>query len=410
MTIDLQATLADVESTVTRKRSVIITRDRPAEHWSGADLVRAIDRAIGRHRSARRLPDSEREAVAQETAVRVLSAKGLERVAGDYLSRAVSSVLDKSRTWQDTADRYLTARERQADTGPMIVPVADPADPAVGGNLAASVVAASPDVAPADVPDLARIVAARLLDNPADVVSHRRLTARLVQAMAVSAGDDPALALADLAVGDGRTLNAWSIDATRGAAVLAGLDTEPTDLLRVIRDAARDAGLGRSAVWDRIDLDGATRCAGEAVAVLARSGGSWDPASIGTDRSMPDVRDRGPIIDAAPFPGLRRPDPAAPSSPIGRGPTVRYGRPMEPTPSPVLPPADRPPNPCAGETCGCHGRRSLAANVRPDREPSRMGPSPARWQPSGIVGARSPRWDARTLRWQGTGALATADL
>lgn len=324
-TIDLAATLAAVESTVTRKRSVTITRERPAEHWSGADLVRAIDRAIGRHKSARRLPDSEREAVAQVTAERVLSAKGLERVAGDYLSRAVSSVLDKSRAWQDTADRYLTARERQADTGPMIVPVADPADPAVGGNLAASVVASSPDVAPADVPDLARIVAARLLDCPTDVVSHRRLTARLVQAMSVSAGGDPALALADLAAGDGRTLNALRIDAARGAEVLTGLDVQPADLLRVIRDAARDAGLGRSAVWDRIELDGPARDAGEAVAVLARSGGSWDPESIRSERSMPDRRERGPIVDAAPFPAVSRPDQPAPTNRAARGPARPCG-------------------------------------------------------------------------------------
>lgn len=296
-------------------------RRQPAPGKEGKSYSNDARRSLA---SGRVILTPEGEALRQEVCERILARKGLEKVASEYVGRVIQTVVHRSQTWQETSDRYRSARERQEDNGPMVGPSGHPSDYA--GNLAAAVAADTLDVAPADVPDLARIVAARLVES-ADVVTHRRLTARLVQAMALAADDDAALALADLAAGTGRTLNAVRIDASRGADILAALDLEVPDLLATVREAARASGLAKSAPVDRPDLDPSQRAAAEAVATLARAGGAWDADSIHTDRSMPAVRERGPITDAAPFPGLKRPEPAAPCSPVDRGPTVRYGAP-----------------------------------------------------------------------------------
>lgn len=299
MPVLMTEVLTEVEAAPARAaaaRKVLTRRD---DHWSGADLARAVHRAVTFHPAARKLADTEREAVGQEVALRLWARKGLERVASEYVARTVSTVLE-SKGWQDTAARYLTATERQRDTGPMIVPAGLAGD--VAGNLAASVAGESVDVLPADVPDLARLVADHLAVDP---VERRRVTARLVQAMSVAGATDPALALADLALAQGRTLNAVRIDAARGADAIA--EVEPADLLALIRDVARESGLARTAVADRIELSHTERAAAEAVAALAREGGSWDAASIGTGRSLPEWPERRIQPDAAPFPSLRRP-------------------------------------------------------------------------------------------------------
>lgn len=376
MTVSLADTLAEVEA-VPPTGPVVIGPRRTDDYgiaidWTGADLFNAVTLVLRFHPLTRKLAierveaggkvndrrrqpapgkegksyanearrslasgrvilTAEGEALRQEVCERVLARKGLEKVANEYLGRVLQTVMQRSQTWQETSDRYRSARERQEDAGPMVEPSGHASDYA--GNLAAAVAAGTLDVAPADVPDLARIVAARLVDS-ADVVTHRRLTARLVQAMALAADDDAALALADLAAGTGRTLNAVRIDATRGAEILTALDIPTGELLATVREAARASGLGKVARDDRPDLERAlpgkgrlALAAAEAVRAVALTGGAWDDESIGTDRKMPAVRDRGPIVDAAPFPSLRRPDVAPPSSPVGRGPTVPEGAP-----------------------------------------------------------------------------------
>ena len=336
-----------------RRHSTVVIDTRPDAALTGADLMREIRTAMMSVPGVRRLEEHEQDAVAQAVALTVLS--GADRLrgrpaavlawidrcerfptlmarAGDTVPRGaigrnllaarVRSVMAQRSDWQDTAERHRTRRELVRDTGPMIRTVADVTADEVSGRLALSIAAPAPDVFPADVPDLARAVASRLTTDP---VTARRITARLVQAMAVAGGDDPAVALASLA--EGRTLNAVRVDAARGADALAALDLAPADLAGVIRDAAHAAGLARSAVLDRVELDGPTRAAAEAVASLARDGGAWDQASIGTARSLPGWQDRPAPADAAPFPALSRPDQPAPVSAASRGRTVRYGAP-----------------------------------------------------------------------------------
>lgn len=296
MSIQLAEVLAEADAPKppARGRSAIAVVRRDS-HWSGAELASNIAYAVRRHPAARKLPETEQDAVCQEVALKIFSRKGLERVAREYLARAVSTVLE-SRGWQDTAARYLSERDRQRDTGPMITPVGDAVDAA--GNLAQSLDATEIEIAPSDVLDLARAVAGRLY--PVGSVGARRMTARLVQSMA---GEDVVAAMAALALENGQTLNMVRIDASRAE---IPEDVEPADLLRLVRDVARAERLCRESNPERPDLDAPTIAAGEAVAQLARIGGSWDPASIGTGRSMPPWPDRYPKADAAPFPSCRK--------------------------------------------------------------------------------------------------------
>lgn len=334
-----------------RQRHSTVVIGTPSYLLTGDELMREIRGAMRSVPAARRLDESEADALAQAVAVSVLSGvkrpKGSPaevlrwidrverfptwaRMAGDsiprgsvgrtFLAARVRSVMAQRADWQDTSERYRTRAQSQRDTGPMISPVGGSADVDAVGRLAASLDPTAVDVSPADVLDLARAVARELAADP---VACRRITARLVQAMA---GDGAPEAMAALAQEEGRTLNAVRVDAAR--AVLPEL--EPADLLALVRDVARAERLTREPDPTRPDLTGRELAAGNAVAALARAGGAWDPASIRSGRSLPDWPDARPAADAAPLPAASRPGVGAVPT---RKPYSPNGQPMAHVPA-----------------------------------------------------------------------------
>lgn len=324
-----------------------------ASVMTGAELARECHGAVMAHPPARKLTDDERLALAQTLAEQVWSryaptatrhgspadvlahiaacerdpegarlaeahrGVGIPRAAVGrnlLLLRLRTRVMPQRADWQNTAAQYRT---RTADA-PMIAPTAPlapredadddaPADTyAVAQDRAA--IEAGRDasgalrVEPRDVRDLAALVGAALAD---DETTARRITARLVQAATVATEGDPVAALRDLASEQDRTLTAVYKDATRGATALRKI--APADVLEAIRTASA-AMPPRAAVADRVSwqrLPLTARAASEAIATLARIGGSWDAASIGTERGMPSRPDRAMPADAAPLPGVR---------------------------------------------------------------------------------------------------------
>lgn len=389
-------TISEVADRETRERTAALKRRMPIAvkrgpggMLNGSDLLREITRAMLEVPGARALDEYEHDAVRQSVAVQILARRralprdlrdladtyadrcdlaGIGRVLRVDLARRerdpggitrgevgrsliaarVRSTLVQRSDWQDSASRFRTRAESAKGSRRMIEALPESADaPHPIGLLARSLPIDRYAVDPADVPDLAHAVAARLLDDSSatingesfitDITSHRRLTARLIQAMAVAGADrgtvnDAAVrALASLAAEQGRTLNAVRIDAARGAEVLTALDLEPADLVRIVREVAAREGLAREAREDRVSLPPVAHAAGEAIVQLARIGGSWDAESIGSDRSMPDRDPRtGEAPDLAPFPAVTRPGVALPI----RRPYSSAGEPVSEAPAP----------------------------------------------------------------------------
>lgn len=245
-----------------------------------------------------------------------------DRIGRTLLVQVVKSTLAQRADWQDTASQYRTRAMAQKRTAPMIVatqaitPTADdaPTDTftlSLDRYAAQGAPTAPLNVESRDVRELAERVGEILSADHSAVVA-RQIVAALVQAATNAFGGDVSEALRDLASEQGRTLNAVAIDATRGSKHLSEGATEvPTEvLLDAIRTAARSMpGLTAAATHDRVSwehLPEGARDAAEVVAKIARIGGAWDPASIHTERGLPDWPDDLPMPDAAPFPGLRR--------------------------------------------------------------------------------------------------------
>lgn len=305
--------------------------------WTGEQLARWAAHAVKVHPAARQMTEPEQDALAQDVALSVLRADrdrraplrprkrgseptrardvlawidyvqsrtdrglmGMDAPArAAYLRRAVWSALENG-GYRDSAERHKMAKREQRERV-TFSPLPD--DPSGSRGLMAQSVQASSDlesVADASLPDLMAHAADALASERGWTYSAERyLTAALVRAACVALRTDAAVALAEIARQQDRTLHAIRCDASRGSALLA--DVPAAELAGALRAAS--AAYPRTEPAEDVVQYGPDRlpyvaaAAADAVLALARAGGSWDASSIHSDRKMPTRPDRAVVM------------------------------------------------------------------------------------------------------------------
>lgn len=210
-------------------------------------LLRWCEAAVLRN-GGRKLSSTEQEAATQIVAMRVIREHGAhparDRVGVNYLNGIARSALSEdsadARSVRDCAAEYRTAKQRQQDTGPMIVALPDETDVEAGSSVSLRALARPGEAVPVltrgTIPlahAVAREVGRRIM---LPGVAREQLQSVIVLAGVAADGSRPGKSLAVVARSLGCSPRTVSNRADRGRAILAGF--HPAEVRALVREAA----------------------------------------------------------------------------------------------------------------------------------------------------------------------------